>query len=34
MRHERHSRGHIHKSNRFIDLENYGLLVAEFRGRK
>ncbi len=34
MRHEGRSREHIHKWDRFIDLENYGLLAAEFRGRK
>jgi hypothetical protein len=34
MLHEGHSREHIHKWDRFIGLENYGLLVAGFRGRK
>jgi [ribosomal protein S5]-alanine N-acetyltransferase len=32
MRHEGPSRQHIMKWNRFIDLENYGLLASEFRG--
>ncbi|MCU1342536.1 MAG: acetyltransferase [Candidatus Acidoferrum typicum] len=32
MRHEGPSRQHIRKWNRFIDLENYGLLASEFRG--
>ena len=32
MRHEGTSREHVQKWNRFIDLENYGLLAAEFRG--
>ena len=34
MRHEGPSRQHIRKWNRFIDLENYGLLASEFRGAK
>ncbi len=34
MRHEGPSRQHIKKWNRFIDLENYGLLASEFRGAK
>jgi|SRR5580704_10760925 ribosomal-protein-alanine N-acetyltransferase len=32
MRHEGRSRGHIRKWDRFIDVENYGLLAEEFRG--
>lgn len=31
MRHEGRSRQHIQKWNRFIDVENYGLLAEEFR---
>jgi RimJ/RimL family protein N-acetyltransferase len=34
MRHEGRSRQHIRKWDRFIDLENYGLLAEEFRGEK
>ena len=34
LRHEGHSRGHIRKWDQFIDVENYGLLAAEFRGEK
>jgi RimJ/RimL family protein N-acetyltransferase len=34
MRHEGLSRQHVRKGNRFIDLENYGLLASEFRGEK
>ena len=34
MRHEGRSRQHILKWDQFIDLENYGLLAAEFRGWK
>jgi [ribosomal protein S5]-alanine N-acetyltransferase len=34
MRHEGPSRNHIRKWNRFIDVENYGLLASEFRGEK
>jgi [ribosomal protein S5]-alanine N-acetyltransferase len=34
MCHEGPSRQHIRKWNRFIDLENYGLLRSEFRGGK
>ena len=34
MRHEGLSREHIHKWDRFVDLENYGLLMTEFRARK
>ena len=34
MRHEGPARQHIRKWNRFIDLENYGLLEVEFRGQK
>ena len=34
MRHEGHSREHVRKWNRFIDVENYGLLASEFRGEK
>jgi len=34
MRHEGTSRQHIQKWDRFVDLENYGLLAAEFRGAK
>jgi [ribosomal protein S5]-alanine N-acetyltransferase len=34
MRREGPSRQHIRKWNRFIDLENYGLLASEFRGAK
>lgn len=34
MRHEGPARQHIRKWNRFIDLENYGLLASEFRGEK
>ena len=34
MRYEGPSRQHIRKWNRFIDLENYGLLATEFRGEK
>jgi ribosomal-protein-alanine N-acetyltransferase len=33
MHHEGRSRQHIRKWNRFVDLENYGLLASEFRGR-
>ena len=32
MHHEGRSRQHIQKWDRFIDLENYGLLAEEFRG--
>jgi RimJ/RimL family protein N-acetyltransferase len=32
MRHEGRLRGHIWKWDRFIDVENYGLLAEEFRG--
>ena len=32
MRHEGRSREHIRKWNRFVDLENYGLLAEEFSG--
>jgi len=32
MRHEGRSRQHIRKWDRFVDLENYGLLAEEFRG--
>jgi RimJ/RimL family protein N-acetyltransferase len=31
MRHEGRSRQHIQKWNRFVDVENYGLLAEEFR---
>ncbi len=31
MRHEGRSREHVQKWGRFVDLENYGLLAAEFR---
>jgi ribosomal-protein-alanine N-acetyltransferase len=34
MRHEGLSRQHVRKWNRFVDLENYGLLASEFRGEK
>jgi RimJ/RimL family protein N-acetyltransferase len=34
MRREGPSRQHVRKWNRFIDLENYGLLASEFRGGK
>ena len=34
MRHEGPSRQHIRKWDRFIDLENYGLLASEFRSEK
>ena len=34
MRHEGPSRQHLRKWNRFIDLENYGLLASEFRDAK
>jgi ribosomal-protein-alanine N-acetyltransferase len=34
MRHEGTSRQHIQKWDRFVDLENYGLLAAEFSGAK
>jgi [ribosomal protein S5]-alanine N-acetyltransferase len=34
MRQEGHSSEHIRKRDRFIDVENYGLLAAEFRGGK
>jgi RimJ/RimL family protein N-acetyltransferase len=34
MRHEGLSRQHVRKWNRFVDLENYGLLESEFRGEK
>ena len=34
MRHEGLSRQHVRKWNRFVDLENYGLLESEFRGGK
>ena len=34
MRYEGPSRQHIRKWNRFIDLENYGLLASETRGEK
>jgi ribosomal-protein-alanine N-acetyltransferase len=32
MRHEGQFRQHIRKWDRFVDLENYGLLAEEFRG--
>ena len=32
MRHEGRSREHIRKWDRFIDVENYGILAEEFRG--
>jgi len=32
MRREGRFRGHIRKWDRFIDIENYGLLAEEFRG--
>jgi ribosomal-protein-alanine N-acetyltransferase len=34
MRHEGPARQHIRKWNRFVDLENYGLLESEFSGTK
>ncbi len=34
MRHEGLSRQHVRKWNRFVDLENYGLLASEFGGEK
>ena len=34
MRHEGRSREHVRKWDRFIDLENYGLLAKEFRNHK
>jgi ribosomal-protein-alanine N-acetyltransferase len=34
MRREGPSRKHVRKWNRFIDLENYGLLASEFHGEK
>jgi ribosomal-protein-alanine N-acetyltransferase len=34
MRPEGPSRQHIRKWNRYIDLENYGLLASEFRGKE
>jgi ribosomal-protein-alanine N-acetyltransferase len=34
MRHEGLSRQHVRKWNRFVDLENYGLLASEFRGEE
>jgi RimJ/RimL family protein N-acetyltransferase len=34
MRHEGHIPQHVLKWDRFIDLEIYGLLAADFRGRK
>jgi RimJ/RimL family protein N-acetyltransferase len=34
MRHEGRSREHVKKWDRFVDLENYGLLAAEFRSEK
>jgi [ribosomal protein S5]-alanine N-acetyltransferase len=34
MRHEGRSRQHIRKWDRFIDLENYGMLKSEFPGVK
>jgi RimJ/RimL family protein N-acetyltransferase len=34
MRHEGPSRQHVRKWNRYIDLENYGLLASEFRGKE
>jgi RimJ/RimL family protein N-acetyltransferase len=34
MRHEGRSRQHVRKWNRFVDVENYGLLASEFRGEK
>jgi ribosomal-protein-alanine N-acetyltransferase len=34
MRHEGPSRQHIRKWNRFIDVENYGLLASEHRGEE
>jgi ribosomal-protein-alanine N-acetyltransferase len=34
MRHEGCSRDHVRKWDRFIDLENYGLLAEEFRNNK
>ncbi len=33
MRHEGRSREHIRKWDRFVDLENYGMLAEEFRAR-
>jgi ribosomal-protein-alanine N-acetyltransferase len=34
MRHEGPSRQHVRKWNRFFDVENYGLLASEFRGKQ
>jgi len=34
MRHEGPSRQHVRKWNRYFDLENYGLLASEFRGKE
>src|SRR5882672_2903323 len=34
MRHEGRSRGHVKKWDRFVDLENYGLLKSEFHSPK
>ena len=34
MQHEGSSRQHVRKWDRFVDLENYGLLASEFRGQK
>jgi RimJ/RimL family protein N-acetyltransferase len=34
MRHEGRFRQHIRKWDRFIDIENYGMLASEFRGGK
>ena len=34
MRHEGPSRQHVRKWNRYIDLENYGLLASEFCGKE
>jgi len=34
MHHEGCARAHVRKGDRFIDLENYGLLVEEFRNTK
>ena len=33
MRHEGRSREHIRKWDRFVDIENYGLLAEDFRNR-
>jgi RimJ/RimL family protein N-acetyltransferase len=34
MRHEGRSREHVRKWDRFVDLENYGVLAGEIRGGK